>query len=56
MTAVEDKTAEGVSGTTVDVASIVAELPVTIIRPSRGWISLDLRELWEYRELLFFLT
>lgn len=26
------------------------------IRPSRGWISLDLKELWEYRELLYFLT
>ncbi|MEW5959195.1 MAG: ABC transporter permease [Chloroflexota bacterium] len=27
-----------------------------IIRPSRGWISLKLRELWEYRELLVFLA
>src|ERR1700737_3429434 len=26
-----------------------------IIRPSRGWISLKLREVWEYRELLYFL-
>ncbi len=24
------------------------------IQPSKGWISLNLRELWEYRELLFF--
>lgn len=32
------------------------ELPVIIIRPSRGWISLNLRDLWEYRELLYFLT
>ena len=31
-------------------------MPVTIIRPSRGWISLNLRDLWEYRELLYFLT
>jgi lipopolysaccharide transport system permease protein len=30
--------------------------PVTIIRPSRGWVSLKLHELWEYRELLFFLA
>jgi lipopolysaccharide transport system permease protein len=29
---------------------------VTIIRPSRGWSPLNLRELWEYRELLYFLT
>lgn len=26
------------------------------IEPSRGWLSLRLRELWEYRELLYFLT
>ena len=28
----------------------------TIIKPSKGWVPLQLRELWEYRELLFFLT
>ena len=31
-------------------------LPVIIIRPSQGWIPVNLRELWEYRELLYFLT
>jgi lipopolysaccharide transport system permease protein len=30
--------------------------PLISIRPSRGWISLNLRDLWEYRELLYFLT
>ena len=30
--------------------------PVTFIRPSHGWVSLKLAELWEYRELLYFLT
>jgi lipopolysaccharide transport system permease protein len=29
---------------------------VTIILPSTGWVPLRLRELWEYRELLYFLT
>lgn len=29
---------------------------ITIIRPSKGWVSLKLREIWEYRELLFFLA
>ena len=29
---------------------------VTLIEPPRGWHSLDLRELWAYRELLFVLT
>ncbi|MBM4350132.1 MAG: ABC transporter permease, partial [Deltaproteobacteria bacterium] len=28
----------------------------TIIRPTEGWVSLKLHELWEYRELLYFLT
>src|SRR5262245_23816716 len=26
------------------------------IRASRGWKAMDLRELWRYRELLYFLT
>jgi lipopolysaccharide transport system permease protein len=31
--------------------------PVTVIEPSRGWLlSLGLKGLWEYRELLYFLT
>ncbi|MGD8815030.1 MAG: ABC transporter permease [Anaerolineales bacterium] len=30
--------------------------PLVIIKPSRGWVSLGLRELWDYRELLFFLV
>lgn len=29
---------------------------VIVIRPSRGWVSLGLKELWEYREIVFFLT
>jgi lipopolysaccharide transport system permease protein len=29
---------------------------VFAIRPSRGWIWFNFRELWEYRELLYFLT
>lgn len=28
---------------------------VTRIRPSKGWIALNVRELWQYRELLYFL-
>ncbi len=26
------------------------------LRPAKGWLGLDLRELWRYRELIFFLT
>jgi lipopolysaccharide transport system permease protein len=29
---------------------------VVVIKPSKGWVSLNLRTLWEYRELLYFLT
>lgn len=32
-----------------------AEIPEIHIRPSRGWASLGLGEVWRYRELLFFL-
>ena len=31
------------------------EIPTTIIAPTRGWTSLGLRDVWEYRELLYFL-
>ncbi len=34
----------------------LTELPVTRIRPTHGWRFLNLRELWEYRELIYFLT
>ncbi len=34
----------------------MTSLPVVIIKPSKGWVSLKLGELWEYRELLYFLT
>jgi len=30
-------------------------LPITRIEATKGWVSLKLRELWEYRELLYFL-
>jgi lipopolysaccharide transport system permease protein len=33
-----------------------ATAPLTIIEPSRGWLGLNFRELWDYRELLYFLT
>lgn len=34
----------------------VAELPKIVIRPSIGWRSLGLKDLWQYRELLYFLA
>ncbi|HEY4381887.1 MAG TPA: ABC transporter permease [Acidobacteriaceae bacterium] len=40
----------GLAGTALD------SIPITIIVPSRGWVPLNLDELWDYRELLYFLT
>jgi len=33
-----------------------AELPLTSIRPAVGWQPVNVRELWQYRELLYFLV
>jgi len=33
----------------------VDNVPMIRIEPSKGWVSLKLRELWQYRELLYFL-
>lgn len=33
-----------------------AAAPVTVIRPPKGWTPINLRELWAYRELLYFFT
>ena len=38
-------------------AKAAALEPIHIrIEPPRGWIPLNLRDLWEYRELLYFLA
>jgi lipopolysaccharide transport system permease protein len=34
---------------------IADDLPVLHIKPSTGWVSLQLGEVWDYRELLYFL-
>lgn len=39
-----------------DALTATAAVPVLRIEASRGWVSLKLGELWEYRELLYFLT
>jgi lipopolysaccharide transport system permease protein len=37
-------------------AALVANLPLHRIAPSHAWTRLDLAELWDYRELLYFLV
>jgi len=39
-----------------DYSDALDNLPETVIRPSKGWSALRLHELWEYRELLYFLS
>ncbi len=34
----------------------MSEVPVFVIRPTAGWRLLDVRELWSYRELIYFLV
>src|ERR1051325_4100628 len=36
--------------------SLYTELPVLRIAPSKGWAPLKLRDVWRYRELLYFLV
>jgi len=31
-------------------------VPVIHLRPAKGWLGIDFKELWRYRELIFFLT
>jgi lipopolysaccharide transport system permease protein len=37
-------------------ASSISDKPLLTIEPSRSWSAVNLRELWTYRELLYFLT
>jgi lipopolysaccharide transport system permease protein len=58
-TAVEPLTGEGPVPRTEPAPAPAApadDLPETVIERRPGWRIIDLRELWRYRELLFFLT
>jgi len=39
----------------LSISTAVQTPPTVIIEPTRGWASLGLRDVWEYRELLYFL-
>ena len=34
--------------------STANEIPTLVIRPSKGWVAIKFRELWKYRELIYF--
>ena len=40
----------------MNVAAERVPVPSVIIKPLRGWISLGLKDIWAYRELLYFLV
>ena len=42
--------------TSADLLDQKKAQPVTIIKPSKGWVGLQLQDLWVYRELIYFLT
>ena len=37
-------------------AKAVANAQVVTLKPAKGWLGIDLKELWHYRELIYFLT
>jgi lipopolysaccharide transport system permease protein len=39
-----------------DALELSPDVPVTVIEAKSGWLPVDFRELWHYRELLFFLV
>jgi len=43
---------EGIS----NILPPVDDVPEILIKPSNGWVTINFKELWEYRELLYFLT
>jgi lipopolysaccharide transport system permease protein len=52
----ESKLAAPSEQAVAQAAVLPESVPTLIIRPPKGWSQLGLRELWEYRELLYFLT
>ena len=36
--------------------TIAEDVPVTVIKPSKGWVSVDFGEIWRYRELFGFMV
>jgi lipopolysaccharide transport system permease protein len=41
---------------TTKLDNVTNKTSVTVIKPTKGWVPIDLHELWEFRELLYFFT
>src|SRR5262249_37523297 len=53
-----NETGEEVREPIADLQSLARQLPEKrlLIRPSKGWASLNFKELWDNRELIYFLS
>src|SRR5207253_9955566 len=49
-------TVAGVPAVPIDRADKMPPVAFTRVERSRGWVSLQLGDLWHYRELVYFLT
>ena len=47
---------ETTTAETADPGFREAQVPTIVIRPPRKWVPVDFKELWEYREFLYFFT
>lgn len=45
-----------VAASAAETVDVRTRLPITRIRPSRGWTHVNVRELWDYRELAYLLA
>ena len=50
-----EETVSSLPQISLDKSSIVSDEPVVVIEPTRSWVAINLRDLWAYRELLYFL-
>ncbi|MBV9170092.1 MAG: ABC transporter permease, partial [Chloroflexi bacterium] len=53
---VDTEMAMPVSAPVAETLESPREIPITRIRPSRGWNHVNVRELWDYRELAYLLA
>lgn len=53
---IQEHRAQAAEANTSSDALGTTDTPATIIRPAKGWVPIKLHELWEFRELLYFLV
>src|SRR6185436_16848420 len=50
-----EETVSSLPQISLDKSSVVSDEPIVVIEPTRSWVAINLRDLWAYRELLYFL-